>query len=152
MRAARYDEQLAREAAVADAELKAELDAQAHKPARLVQDVPAALRAGAEPARRLTRAIPFTAAGISFLDCQHSDAVGGRFFFDACKITTARGSRLRRCARAAPGRAPRARFAELCAAPRRGPARRCADERDRRTRHAPSVRMLPAGFVPLLRH
>jgi DnaJ-class molecular chaperone len=38
-----YDEQLAREAAVADAELKAELDAQA-KPARHAQDVPAALR------------------------------------------------------------------------------------------------------------
>jgi DnaJ-class molecular chaperone len=39
-----YDEQLAREAAVADAELKAELDAQAQRPARHSQDVPAALR------------------------------------------------------------------------------------------------------------
>jgi DnaJ-class molecular chaperone len=39
-----YDEQLAREAAVADAELKAELDAQAAKTARHAQDVPAALR------------------------------------------------------------------------------------------------------------
>lgn len=39
-----YDEQLAREAAVADAELKAELDAQAQRPARHAQDVPAALR------------------------------------------------------------------------------------------------------------
>jgi len=39
-----YDEQLAREAAVADAELKAELDAQATRPARHAQDVPAALR------------------------------------------------------------------------------------------------------------
>lgn len=39
-----YDEQLAREAAVADEELKAELDAQAVKPARHAQDVPAPLR------------------------------------------------------------------------------------------------------------
>ena len=39
-----YDEQLAREAAVADAELKADLDAVAVKTARLAQDVPAALR------------------------------------------------------------------------------------------------------------
>ncbi|MEO8486230.1 MAG: DnaJ domain-containing protein [Betaproteobacteria bacterium] len=39
-----YDDQLSREAALADAELKAELDAQAAKPTRHAQDVPAALR------------------------------------------------------------------------------------------------------------
>jgi DnaJ-class molecular chaperone len=39
-----YDAQLAREAADADAELKTTLDAQPAEGARLVQDVPAALR------------------------------------------------------------------------------------------------------------
>ena len=39
-----YDDQLSREAAVADAELKAELDGQAARPAKHSQDVPAALR------------------------------------------------------------------------------------------------------------
>lgn len=39
-----YDEQLVREAAVADEELKAELDAQAQRPSRHAQDVPAPLR------------------------------------------------------------------------------------------------------------
>ena len=38
-----YDEQLSREAVLADAELKAELDALATRPARHAQDVPAAL-------------------------------------------------------------------------------------------------------------
>jgi DnaJ-class molecular chaperone len=39
-----YDEQLSHEAVQADAELKAELDAQATRPARYAQDVPAPLR------------------------------------------------------------------------------------------------------------
>ena len=39
-----YDEQLAHEAALADAELKALLDAQAHRLPRYAQDVAAALR------------------------------------------------------------------------------------------------------------
>lgn len=39
-----YDEQLMREAAQADEELKADLDAQASRPPRHVQDVPAPLR------------------------------------------------------------------------------------------------------------
>lgn len=40
-----YDEQLAREAAVADEELRAVLDAQSARPSRHAQDIPAALRA-----------------------------------------------------------------------------------------------------------
>ncbi|GMU71338.1 MAG: DnaJ domain-containing protein [Burkholderiales bacterium] len=39
-----YDDELAREAALADAELKADLDAQASRPSRHAQDVPAPLR------------------------------------------------------------------------------------------------------------
>ena len=44
-----YDAQLAREAADADAELKKMLDAQPAEGARLVQDVPAALRSALTP-------------------------------------------------------------------------------------------------------
>lgn len=44
-----YDAQLAREAADADAELKKMLDAQPAAGARLVQDVPAALRSAITP-------------------------------------------------------------------------------------------------------